>query len=765
MTDFDPDITDAETHRVGQIVAPLHVLRVVQFGTGLAPQMVGLALAGLGADVVRVGQADAQPLAAILDRGKRIVGIEGDSLAGIASTADVIIGETDAPAHLSAVFAGHAICLDLPAFPSGDARFLGKGTEEGTVLAAAGVLAERGPSNRLRGLGPGLLPMPVASTYAAAFGTLGVVAALYDRQRSGRGARLEVPLFNALMEGFSYNHIRVHDLPSRYADPRLKVGQSELPLPEPQVQSLVDPMYRSFLCADDVWFFVAIAPHDRMIERFLRLLEIWDTLLAEGLGTDHPYRSTQDWRDSANGSVFSYPKLAAHWRERIRSDVTAAMRKRPSIEWEQAFADHGLCGTVVRSSAEWLASDPAHIAGLADTIVDPLAGKVNCPGLFAWAEGAAKLGERQLVEGESLSWKGEKWYVPSPSGGSRQPFLSGVTALDLCNVIAGPTVAGCLTRFGAEVIKVDPTVPGFDPSITVLLSVQSARGKQSLLLDVARPEGRAALDRMLPMCDLVTFNGTAAQLEDLRIGHDELSRINPAIVLAQVSAFGGPRPGPLANRKGVDEVLQAATGVMYRLKRDDAPPEEYAHFGTIDVATGVWGAAAAVAGMIAARNTGKGCHVATSLAAGAAAVQMPYLWSSDRLGPAPDPVGGTGDGIVCLGHISGDCYVAPDGKSERMVRYADLRVALALAKDAPETRVGFVRHGDHPIGCTVDLVTQCAIVPSDEDLVTPGLPSKYGADTRAVLARFGFTDVETNQLLETSVAAERWPHHDMFLPD
>lgn len=745
--------------------APLTGLRVLQFGSDLAPQMVGLALADLGADVIRCGPVKADPLSAALERGKRVVKtqLEIDALVSLVSGADVVIGSDLVPERAAAAFPATALLLSLPAFPSGDPRFAGKGTDEGTVLAAAGVLAERGPSNRLRGLGPANMPMPIASAYAAAYGTLGVVAGIFGRQQTGLGDAVEVSLFGALMEGFSYNHVKIASLPKRYVDPRNLVDASALPLPESQVQALIDPMYRAFQCADDVWFYIATPPHRGLIERFLRLLGLWDALIAGGLPTDDPYLSTRDWKDSAEGSILGYPQLAQHWRDRIRTDIANVIRTQPSKHWEKQFTANGLCGSRVQSSAAWLASSAAGAAGLAISLKDPLAGPMTCAGPFMWAGQPPLPRPRAIVEGSQLGWQGDAWSLPEP--GPQKPFLSGTRVLDLCNVIAGPTVAGCLARFGAEVIKIDPTIQDFDPSITILLSLQSARGKRSMLVDLASDEGSDVFARMAATADLITFNGTQSQMDALGINFGRLSGLNSSIVLAQVSAFGGPVVSPNDDRKGVDEVLQAATGVMHRLKPSHAPPEEYAHYGTIDVATGVWGAAAAIAGMIGASVTGRGMKVGTSVAAGAAAVQMPFLWESDACGPAPDPVGSIDGKFLATGRVEADSYVAPDGKCEALATYAELRTRLALASGDAHAAVGFVRHADHPAGSPVELVTPCAILCERTPLVPVGNPAKYGADTREVLASLGFAESEIARLLACGAVAESWPHHDQFLPD
>ena len=58
--------------------------------------------------------------------------------------------------------------------------------------------------------------------------------------------------------------------------------------------------------------------------------------------------------------------------------------------------------------------------------------------------------------------------------------------LDFCNVIAGPAIGGNLARYGADVIKIDPTKTFYDPYITILLGIPHNRGKRSMLLDIRK---------------------------------------------------------------------------------------------------------------------------------------------------------------------------------------------------------------------------------------------------------------------------------------
>ena len=820
-------------------IAPLAGVRVLDFGHYLAGPLVGYLLADLGADVVKVDGPQSirlkDPLAAVLDRGKRCLTLdlkraEDRSKAfELVRDADIVI-ENFRPGVFDRLgFSIEAlrrdnpavIRLSLPGFSRNDAVRRRVRAFEGVIAAAAGVLSERGPNQTLRGKGPGLMPMPMASAYAAAFGCVAVLAAWLARLRTGCGDDIETPLFNALIEGFSYNHMKIHELPERYVDGRARAlatrrdaSATAAPSLEEGVQSLIDPMYRSFLCRDGRWLYLATPAHRGLVEKTLRMFGLWEALLAEGLPADDPYISSAAWRRPEEGSIFGLPKLSQHWMDVIRKRIASRVQEEAGAYWEEQIDQAGLCGALVRTSQEWLSDPATKAAGHAVEFLDPALGWMIAPGSFLWFEGAdpnAALPAREFGDAEAFQWRAQRLTVSASGDGRNAPPLADVRILDLCNVIAGPTVAGVLARFGADVVKIDDLKPGFDPFITVVLGLQAGRGKRSALLDLRRSQGKAAFDRLAQRADLVTFNGPSEQLERLGLNPAALRALNPRLGVVQVTAFAGALREPRARRKGVDEVLQAATGVMARMSSKGAPPEEYAHFGTVDVITGVLGAAAALAGLIARENSGLGSWTATSLAAGASTVQLPFLWARRESVAAPDfdccETLGTRLGERIYQVSDGYIFVAvpPEGETlllkklgatdergleqklaeltfeacerllprevfglHRLESYAALRLSLgipeAMASDAIASgRAAILRYPAHPVGGPVDLAAQSAIW-FERALVAHLPPApKYGAHTREILSEAGYGPLEIDDLLRAD-AAQQWPHHLEFLP-
>jgi crotonobetainyl-CoA:carnitine CoA-transferase CaiB-like acyl-CoA transferase len=206
-------------------------------------------------------------------------------------------------------------------------------------------------------------------------------------------------------------------------------------------------------------------------------------------------------------------------------------------------------------------------------------------------------------------------------------------------VIAGPTIASTLARFGAEVISIDTTAPTLDPWNAVIFGLHANRGKRSLLANLKSPGGREILDRLLGRVDLVTINALDSQLEPLGLDPARLKAINPDLILCQLDAFGGPRRGPRSNYPGYDDLAQASTGVMARFGGGLETPEEHAHFGTIDVLAGFSTALAAAVALVKRARGGGGDVARSSLAAAGQLIQLPFMVDYEGRAPFDEPSG------------------------------------------------------------------------------------------------------------------------------
>ena len=258
--------------------------------------------------------------------------------------------------------------------------------------------------------------------------------------------------------------------------------------------------------------------------------------------------------------------------------MAAVIAERPSHHWERVFAEGRAPAVAHRTTAEWLQEDHPRDAELLIELEDPCLGPLKQPGKLVWLQGYS---EHQLPEPAPSSDADRsdvlalRHQAPLTRGlttghGSAETtsagdaWLSDVTILDMTNVIAGPTIAGTLARFGAQITKLDPVKPTFDPWNTVLCGLQANRGKRSLLADVTEPDGAALLDRLIARADVIVVNATSRQVERLGLTRARLAAVNPNVVLCQLDAWSGPNGGPWSERLGYDDLVQAATGITTR---------------------------------------------------------------------------------------------------------------------------------------------------------------------------------------------------------
>jgi crotonobetainyl-CoA:carnitine CoA-transferase CaiB-like acyl-CoA transferase len=184
---------------------------------------------------------------------------------------------------------------------------------------------------------------------------------------------------------------------------------------------------------------------------------------------------------------------------------------------------------------------------------------------------------------------------------------------------AGPWGTLQLADLGAEVIKIeDPTVggdvgryvPPYQSGEASLFFETFNRGKRSVSLDLRRPAGREAFERLVPHVDAVYSNLRGDQPAKLRLRYDDLSHLNPRVVCCSLSGFG--LTGPRAAEGAYDYVLQAMTGWM-SLTGDPAGPPTKSGLSLVDLSAGVVSALALLAGVWRARRDGFGCDCDTSL--------------------------------------------------------------------------------------------------------------------------------------------------------
>ena len=225
----------------------------------------------------------------------------------------------------------------------------------------------------------------------------------------------------------------------------------------------------------------------------------------------------------------------------------------------------------------------------------------------------------------------------APAQGAQDPQdpgpgpLAGVRVLDLSGYIAAPYGCTLLADQGAEVIKIEsPEGDNLRKYPSTLAAEGRAylgvnRGKQGLVLDLKRPAGLAVLHRLVASADVLVHNFRPSVPARLGIDYPGLRSLNPRLIYCAVSGFG--ETGPMRNRAGYDQVLQAMTGISAMQGEPGSPQVVYG--SVVDYYAAALLAASVSSALFDRTRTGRGQYVGVSLLRSALAMQSARLVWAD----------------------------------------------------------------------------------------------------------------------------------------
>jgi crotonobetainyl-CoA:carnitine CoA-transferase CaiB-like acyl-CoA transferase len=566
---------------------PLTGLRVVDFGQYVAGPLAAVLLADQGAEVIHVDPPGGPRLPgapdAFLNRGKRRVILDLKTDAGrdaarrLAASADVVIENfrpgvlTRLGLDLDSLRAEHPgmITCSLPGFGADDPRAALRGYEG--VIAAATANCEPRVGEEPPGWDwtrPTYSALPLASSFAAYLAAVSIVMALIARRRTGRGQRVDVPLFDAMFTLIGHS--------GAYADER------GLHPPRPiHVRGS-----GAFRCKDDryVQFDTSSPRHLPWFARAAGLLGRWDTDLLDLAATARP-----------------------EVNERLHARLRAEFATRTAVEWEELGNAAGAAIGFIRTPAEWIGTEHARRTHAVARVADPEFGPLWCAGLpVALSEYPdPQPVPRRLPGADTDDVLAELADLPprkTPVGAEPeldQP-LGGLRVLDLGLALAGPTCGRILAEFGAEVVKIGNPAAGVSGYLN--------RGKVSLLLDVTKLPGQEVYWRLVEHADVVLENFSPGTAERLAIGYDEVRARRPSVVYTSISCYG--LGGPWTHWRGWERQGQAVTGIMERT----AQPSVLGPYNIVDIGTGILGAFATALALYDRQSTGRGQLASASLA-------------------------------------------------------------------------------------------------------------------------------------------------------
>ena len=224
--------------------------------------------------------------------------------------------------------------------------------------------------------------------------------------------------------------------------------------------------------------------------------------------------------------------------------------------------------------------------------------------------------------------------------------LSGVRVVDLTTVVVGPICTRTLADYGADVIKVE--APGGDLLRTMAEGSRNPgmsgkfinfnRNKRSIVLDLKKPDGHAALLRLIAKADVFVSNVRPEALARAGLDHASLAKLNPKLIHCSILAFG--RGGRYYNRPAYDPIVQSLSGVAGTIARATGEPR-FVPMVMSDHTSGLIAAQCIGFALYRREKTGKGEAIDVPMLE-----NMASFVSSEHLGAVTfdPPVGPTGDG-------------------------------------------------------------------------------------------------------------------------
>ena len=269
-----------------------------------------------------------------------------------------------------------------------------------------------------------------------------------------------------------------------------------------------------------------------------------------------------------------------HHRERIAAllkcedtpeALAVAARDWDAVALEDAVFDAGACAGVIRTYAEWEASEQGRILGQSPLMT--ITRLDNAP------PQALRVGNRPL---------------------------SGVRVLDLTRVLAGPTAARTLAEHGAEVLRIGATnLPNNERHI-----MDTGHGKRSTGLDLRSRRRRVAVEDADAARRRVLAGLPSRLAGGTRVFFESVAALRPGIVYVSLNAFGAE--GPWAGRRGFDTLVQTVSGISDEYALDGKP--RLLPVSALDYITGYLGAFGAMVALQLRAREGGSYHVELSLA-------------------------------------------------------------------------------------------------------------------------------------------------------
>jgi crotonobetainyl-CoA:carnitine CoA-transferase CaiB-like acyl-CoA transferase len=557
----------AQHGAAGGEMTALAGLRVVDLSSTLAGATVSGVLADFGADVTMVeppGGSVLRTQAAwpFWGRGKRSVVLDvGDpedraAIQRLAAGADVVV-ETWRPGVADALGLGWADLSERnPRLVYGSITGFGRDNTlsgipgyEPVVMAKIGGLTSFG--SLVSRPGPAYVATPYGAVSAGHLALHGILAALYEREASGRGQFVETNMAQAVASHDPWNWL-IHVIANRYSDGYVPTPffdeERMIPNSPFAVRLLVA------LSADGRWMQFSQTT-DGLWAAFLRAAGLeWtvtDPRLADGAASDDPEIRREFWE-----------LCLAAARSRTYDEWLEVFDSEPDV-WAELFRD----GSEVLDHPQLVADERTV------RMIDPVAGSVHQPGpLVAMDRTPARLdrpapaldADRPPQQSSSAGARGAAAEEQTREPGDEPP-LHDVTIIELGTFFAAPYAATLMAELGARVIKLEPLEGDSIRSVMPfpeLGGVKVLAGKESVAVDLTTEQGRDVAVELIRRADVVLCSFRAGAAERLSLTRDDLIAINGDLVVLDAPGYGtGP---PCGQRPAFAPTMGAGSGLAAR---------------------------------------------------------------------------------------------------------------------------------------------------------------------------------------------------------
>lgn len=371
-------------------------------------------------------------------------------------------------------------------------------------------------------------------------------------------------------------------------------------------------------------------------------------------------------------------------------------------------------------------------------------------------------------------------------------ILEGIRVLDITQIVAGPWCTRMLADLGASVVKIDSPGPALvdgKPRRSAGPLAQNV-GKRSVVLDLKHADGLAVAKRMAETADVLVQNYRPGGLIALGLGYDALKATNPGLIYATIAGFG--QDTSFADRGAYGATAHAEAGLLWVQQQAQGGEQPFPPGITVaDIVTGMNTCTAVLAALYDRHQTGHGQEIDVSLMdsqlafLGEAAADGPIRagapWTPRRHG-----LQRTLDGYLTINlgppknwprlaaaiGQPGLPLPSEPGAADRLV--ADWAVTVTTDQAAATLREAGAAYGvmksmpeafEHPYfaerGMIVDVpdpllrsvrTASSPLFFSDAESGPAGAAPLAGQHTRAVLSELGYSEAETEQLLEVGAA-------------